>query len=127
MSTQDVENVKQVQLDFDAECPSCSASIEFNPSTGKLTCPYCGFETEIATPDQEEQKVAQEMDFFNAEERGNFNWGVEKKRSFVKPVLLKRYMMLYRLQIVALTVVPIRLWRLALKIHLHQMGYVLLK
>lgn len=79
MSTQEVENVKQVKLDFDAECPSCSATIEFNPATGKLACPYCGFETEIATPEQEEEKVAREMDFLTAEERGNFNWGVEKK------------------------------------------------
>lgn len=79
MTKQEAENVKEVKLDFDAECPSCSASIEFNPITGKLTCPYCGFETEIAVPEKEEEKVAQEMDFTKAEERGNFNWGVEKK------------------------------------------------
>jgi len=36
MSTQEVENVKQVKLDFDAECPSCSATIEFNPATSSL-------------------------------------------------------------------------------------------
>ena len=79
MSTQEAENVKQVKLDFDAECPSCSASIEFNPASGKLSCPYCGYESEIASPEKEEEKVAQEMDFAMAEERGNFNWGVEKK------------------------------------------------
>ncbi|MGE7115060.1 hypothetical protein [Lysinibacillus sp. NPDC047702] len=79
MSTQEAENVKQVKLDFDAECPSCSASIEFNPASGKLSCPYCGYESEIASPEKEEEKVAQEMDFAMAEEHGNFNWGVEKK------------------------------------------------
>lgn len=84
MPTQDAENAKQVKLDFDAECPSCSASIEFNPATGKLTCPYCGYETEIAAPEKQEEKVAQEMDFAMAEERGNFNWGVEKKTVICK-------------------------------------------
>lgn len=84
MPAQDAENAKQVDLDFDAECPSCSASIEFNPKTGKLTCPYCGYETEIAAPEKQEEKVAQEMDFAKAEERGNFNWGVEKKTVICK-------------------------------------------
>ncbi len=84
MPTQDAENAKQVKLDFDAECPSCSASIEFNPATGKLTCPYCGYETAIAAPEKQEEKVAQEMDFAMAEQRGNFNWGVEKKTVICK-------------------------------------------
>ncbi|WP_370047067.1 hypothetical protein [Lysinibacillus sp. RC79] len=84
MPTQDAENAKQVKLDFDAECPSCSASIEFNPATGKLKCPYCGYENEIAAPEKQEEKVAQEMDFAMAEERGNFNWGVEKKTVICK-------------------------------------------
>ncbi|MEB2281941.1 hypothetical protein LAV73_18395 [Lysinibacillus xylanilyticus] len=84
MPTQDAENAKQVKLDFDAECPSCSASIEFNPETGRLACPYCGYETEIAAPEKQEEKVAQEMDFAMAEERGNFNWGVEKKTVICK-------------------------------------------
>ncbi len=57
MTTQEMENVKEAKLEFDAECPSCSASIEFNPATGKLTCPYCGFETEIAKPEKEQEKV----------------------------------------------------------------------
>lgn len=73
------EHVKDAKIDFDAECPSCGASIEFNPENGKLTCPYCGYETEIAKPDDEKNQVAQEMDFYAAEKRGNFDWGVEKK------------------------------------------------
>ncbi|MGG0658492.1 hypothetical protein [Rummeliibacillus pycnus] len=73
------ESVKHAKIDFDAECPSCGASIEFNPENGKLTCPYCGHETEIAKPEDEKDKVAQEMDFYSAEKRGNFDWGIEKK------------------------------------------------
>lgn len=84
MVTQEAENVKEAKLEFEAECPSCSASIEFNPSTGKLSCPYCGYETEIGMPEKEEDKVAQEMDFAKVEERGNFNWGAEKKTVICK-------------------------------------------
>lgn len=73
------EQLKKAKIDFDAECPSCGASIEFNPENGKLTCPYCGHETEIAKPEDQKEQVAQEMDFYTAEKRGNFDWGVEKK------------------------------------------------
>lgn len=72
-------DVKEVKLDFDAECPSCGASVEFNPKTGKLSCPYCGYEVDIAKPEQEEQRSAQELDFYDAKNRGRFDWGVEKK------------------------------------------------
>ena len=64
---------------YDATCPSCSAAIKFDPSTGKLTCPYCGYDEEIPEPEQNEDKIAKEMNFTEALERGNFDWGEEKK------------------------------------------------
>ncbi|WP_010300277.1 hypothetical protein [Kurthia senegalensis] len=73
------ETQNQVKVDFDTECPMCSASIQFDPSSGKLICPYCGYETEIAEPDVEDQRTAQEMDFSAAEKRESYNWGVDKK------------------------------------------------
>lgn len=78
MTTQP-EDIKEASLDFDAECPACSASIEFNPETGTLKCPYCGYEAEIAPPEQEEDRIAQELDFSAAQNRESFEWGVEKK------------------------------------------------
>lgn len=72
-------DMKEVKLDFDAECPSCGASVEFNPEKGLLSCPYCGYEVEIAKPEAEEQQTAQELDFYSATERQNFDWGAEKK------------------------------------------------
>lgn len=71
--------MKEVKVDFDAECPSCGASVEFNPVKGLLSCPYCGYEVEIAKPDEESQQTAQELDFHAAKERKNFDWGVDKK------------------------------------------------
>lgn len=66
-------------VEYDAKCPSCSSSIKFNPSNGKLTCSYCSYEEMIPQPQLDMDKVAQELDF-NAEiNRGNFDWGAEKK------------------------------------------------
>lgn len=64
---------------YDATCPSCSAAIKFDPSSGTLTCPYCGYREEIPQPDLDVEKLAQELSFEDALERGNFDWGEEKK------------------------------------------------
>lgn len=77
--TSEYEELQEASLDFDAECPSCSASIEFNPATGKLNCPYCGYESEIAPPEDKANRFAQEIDFSAAQSRDSFNWGVDKK------------------------------------------------
>ncbi len=63
----------------DAKCPSCSAAIKFDPLSGLLKCPYCHYEEVIPLPEAEQDLVAQELDFHEAVERGNFNWGEEKK------------------------------------------------
>lgn len=65
--------------EMDVKCPSCSASFRFNPETGNLKCPYCEFESDIPEPDSEEDRTAGELSFYLAEDRGSFDWGVEKK------------------------------------------------
>ncbi|KGR91621.1 hypothetical protein CD30_04760 [Ureibacillus massiliensis 4400831 = CIP 108448 = CCUG 49529] len=72
------DNLKEVE-EHDAKCPSCGASIKFDPSSGKLTCPYCGYEEEIETPESFEEQYAQEIDFETAEAQQSFEWGSEKK------------------------------------------------
>jgi predicted RNA-binding Zn-ribbon protein involved in translation (DUF1610 family) len=78
MDTYTEEEMKVVDK-YDATCPSCSAAIKFDPSSGTLTCPYCGYSEEIPQPDLDADKVAQELKFEEALERGNFDWGEEKK------------------------------------------------
>lgn len=63
----------------EAECPSCGGSFQFNPSTSNLKCPYCDFESEIPDPDDEADRVVQELDFSEAANRHGFDWGTEKK------------------------------------------------
>lgn len=79
MTQQHEDDVKEVKVDFNTECPMCSASIAFDPTSGKLSCPYCGYEAEIATPEKEAQRTAQEMDFEAADRRESYDWGVDKK------------------------------------------------
>lgn len=73
------ENATTLVDEYAAKCPSCSASIKFDPSTGKLTCPYCGYDEEIPKPELKKEQIAQELDFESALERSSFNWGDEKK------------------------------------------------
>ena len=80
----EMKDNEQASLQFDAECTSCGASIEFDPSGGNLKCPYCGYETTIAPAESEAESVAQEMDFAQAEATGNFDWGAEKKTIICK-------------------------------------------
>lgn len=73
------KELREVEVDFDTDCPMCGASIEFNPASGKLHCPYCDYEADIEMPEKEAQRTAQEMDFHAADKRESYDWGLEKK------------------------------------------------
>lgn len=79
MASNEERTMQAAELQFDASCPSCHASIEFNPEVGKLKCPYCGYEADIPAPENEQEQVAQELDFHSAEARGNVDWGTDTK------------------------------------------------
>ncbi|HWL23219.1 MAG TPA: hypothetical protein VNR38_05640 [Ureibacillus sp.] len=72
------EYLKEVD-EYDAKCPSCSASIQYNPALGKLLCPYCGYEEEVVQPSSPDEQYAKEIDFHQAESQKSFAWGEEKK------------------------------------------------
>jgi len=65
--------------EYDAKCPSCGASIKFDPASGNLVCPYCHHEEHIPEPELEMGQEVQELDFHEAEARSSFRWGEEKK------------------------------------------------
>lgn len=79
MSVEQNENGNIATLQFDATCPGCSASIEYNPAVGKMKCPYCDYETDIPVAENEEEKTAEEMAFDKAEDRGSTEWGLATK------------------------------------------------
>lgn len=63
----------------DRKCPQCGATMDYDPATGGLYCPYCEYKEEIKVVDDAGDDVAQELDFASAEHTGNCDWGVEKK------------------------------------------------
>ena len=75
--------VSKTEKETDKKCPSCGGVMEFNPSNGKITCPYCGYEEEI----QVEQKefVAQELDFSTVgDDDASCDWGTATKTVICK-------------------------------------------
>lgn len=62
----------------DKKCPSCGGTMDFDPKTGALLCPFCGNKVEIED-DTAAPERAQELDFDEAEHTGDQNWGAEKR------------------------------------------------
>lgn len=84
---QDEENIQQTNTkkETDRKCPDCGGTMNFDPATGGLYCPYCEHREEIP-PVDEGIEPAMEQDFFavNDEDAGSFDWGVEKKTVICK-------------------------------------------
>lgn len=66
----------------DKKCPSCGGIMQFAPAEGMLYCPYCEHKEEIKVND--EQFVAEELDFDDAEEEASCDWGVATKSIICK-------------------------------------------
>ena len=61
----------------DAKCPNCAATVSFDPATGMLTCPYCGYSRQVSS---DEETAVEELDLEQAENgESSFAWGEDKK------------------------------------------------
>ena len=49
----------------DKKCVDCGGTMDYDPATGKMSCPYCGRVEEIIV--ENEQFVAEELDFNQVE------------------------------------------------------------
>lgn len=67
-------NSTKTREETDRKCPACGGTMDFDPATGGLHCPFCDHQEEI-----KQVEAALEQDFTAAEETGSFNWGAEKK------------------------------------------------
>lgn len=74
--------IVDTKAETDRKCPSCSGVMDFNPATGKLTCPYCGYEEEIKV--NRADFVAEELDFSKAEDGVVCDWGTATKSVLCK-------------------------------------------
>ncbi len=66
----------------DKKCPQCGGTMDFDPGSAGLLCPFCGHKKEIVVTDTE--TAAKELDFETAESTENCDWGVEKKTVICK-------------------------------------------
>ena len=75
--------VTKTEQETDKKCPSCGGVMEFNPSNGKMTCPYCGYEEEIQV--EHKKFVAQELDFsMVGDDDASCDWGTATKTVICK-------------------------------------------
>ena len=75
--------IEKTKKETDKKCPQCTGNMDFDPKTGGLKCPFCGYEEKIVQ-EENKPKYAQELDFAKAEETANCNWGVATKTVICK-------------------------------------------
>ena len=63
----------------DRKCPQCGATMDYDPETGGMFCPYCEYKEEIKAENTAGETKAEELDFASAEHTANCNWGAAKK------------------------------------------------
>ena len=71
------QTVASTQKETDRKCPACGGTMDYDPVSKKLKCPYCDYEEEIQV--EEENFVAKEIDFSQAEDEALSNWGTQTK------------------------------------------------
>lgn len=78
---EDIVNADKAKTmaETDRKCPQCGATMEYDPTTHGLYCPYCEYKEEIKAEDAAGDAIAQELDFEKAEFTGNCDWGVAQK------------------------------------------------
>lgn len=69
----------QTKKETDKKCPMCDGIMEFDPASGRMKCPYCGYTEEVETG-----SAAKEIDFSKAEDYASHDWGVSKKKVVCK-------------------------------------------
>lgn len=64
----------------DRKCPSCSGTMEYDPATGGMLCPYCGHTEAIeVTHGTKNDTAVAEQDFWSATNTESYDWGAEKR------------------------------------------------
>lgn len=77
------QNVVDTMKETDRKCPCCGGTMDFDPMTGGLYCPYCDHREEIAHQVTEPEK-ASEISLEDAENIENCNWGIATKMVICK-------------------------------------------
>ncbi|MCR4991030.1 MAG: hydrogenase maturation nickel metallochaperone HypA [Lachnospiraceae bacterium] len=87
-------NIVNTLKETDRKCPACDGTMDFDPVTGGLKCPYCGHTEEIknAVSNKEDKPSSQnggstsaaEITLEDAESTANHDWGTATKTIICK-------------------------------------------
>ena len=72
------EIIAKTKQETDKKCPACVGTMDFDPKTGNLACPYCGYIQEIPVDDTADT-IVEEKDFLTEQKKENCDSGAEKK------------------------------------------------
>lgn len=73
--------IEQTKQETDKKCDMCGGTMEFDPATGKLHCPFCGAYKDIML---DAGQTVDELDILSAEHTENQNWGTATKTVICK-------------------------------------------
>lgn len=82
-------NVVSTMNETDRKCPCCGGTMDYNPSTGGLHCPYCDYDEEIKAatveaPNTGYSESAVELALEDADKIENCDWGIATKTVICK-------------------------------------------
>ena len=77
-------NMAQTMEETDKKCPDCGGTMDFDPKTGGLLCPYCGHMQAIVKKNEQEPSSAAELSLDEAENTENCDWGLATKTVICK-------------------------------------------
>lgn len=91
MNSFEEPNIVKTIEETDKKCPACGGTMDFDPKTGGLSCPYCGHQQEIerkveaaADESQAPSQSAAELRLEDAEKVENCDWGLATKTVICK-------------------------------------------
>ncbi len=74
--------IANTEEETDKKCSACGGTMEFDPKSGMMLCPYCGAQEEIHIAN--ESFVAEELDFSKADTANSGDWGTDTKTVICK-------------------------------------------
>jgi len=67
------------EKDTDKKCPNCGGTMDYDPATRGLKCPFCDYQQEIVVTQGTKNEAVMEQDFSEALDKQSYDWGTTTK------------------------------------------------